>query len=370
MNLTKIPRIYQQVAAQMREQIFAHCKAGDRLEPEIVLARKMGVSSATMRSALVILAGEGLIERSPKRGTFILDRAVRKHVGILVETDVHHPRASGFYRRLIFALREKFGEGSLPVKVYLGTVPPDRRALATTCEDFLADVLQDRLSALITIATTPDESWLGPLQSRGVPILGSIEDYPTGIGFDTDSIVTRGTRHLIERGCKRPALISLASPSPDRRELFLNSIRESGLAVEPGRQIRCVPAGQPGAAWEAVRELFIGTSASTRPDGILISDDTLLQDSAIALLELGMRIPEDVRLASHLNTGEPLFLPFPFTCITTNIERYAEAAHALICRMMAGSAPNPDKTRVAVEIVEYLPPVKIPRPDAVRAATR
>lgn len=56
--------VYQQVAARLRQRIrLGLLCSGERLPPERALAEHLGVSRVTLRDALGILQGEGLLER-------------------------------------------------------------------------------------------------------------------------------------------------------------------------------------------------------------------------------------------------------------------------------------------------------------------
>jgi GntR family transcriptional regulator len=61
---------YQQVAAQLREQI-ASGALGPRLPSAMDLAEQMGVAPNTVQRALKVLREEGLIHSVPGRGTFV-----------------------------------------------------------------------------------------------------------------------------------------------------------------------------------------------------------------------------------------------------------------------------------------------------------
>jgi DNA-binding FadR family transcriptional regulator len=64
----RVPRAYEQLAEILRERIHAGAlRVGDRLPPELSLARQAGVSRSTVREALRTLEEAGLIERASPR---------------------------------------------------------------------------------------------------------------------------------------------------------------------------------------------------------------------------------------------------------------------------------------------------------------
>ena len=71
------PALPVQVASELRAKILAGAAhPGDRLETEPMLARRLGVSRSTLRSAIALLEHEGHIERRHGAGTFVLARPV------------------------------------------------------------------------------------------------------------------------------------------------------------------------------------------------------------------------------------------------------------------------------------------------------
>lgn len=70
---------YQLIRQIVRRKIISgELAAGERLPPEIELARQYGVSRITTTQALSALVSEGLIVRHPGQGTFVARRADRK----------------------------------------------------------------------------------------------------------------------------------------------------------------------------------------------------------------------------------------------------------------------------------------------------
>jgi DNA-binding FadR family transcriptional regulator len=72
--LQRVRKAYEQVADQLREFILqGNLKPGHRLPTEVLLAKEFGVSRATVREALRLLAAQRLIETSkgPGGGSFV-----------------------------------------------------------------------------------------------------------------------------------------------------------------------------------------------------------------------------------------------------------------------------------------------------------
>ena len=70
----------QQIAGALRAQILGGgSRPGDQLETEPTLARRLGVSRSTLRSAIALLEHEGHVERRHGAGTFVTARPVLRN---------------------------------------------------------------------------------------------------------------------------------------------------------------------------------------------------------------------------------------------------------------------------------------------------
>lgn len=63
--------LHMEVAAQLREQIFAGILAPGIFMDEIALAESLQISRTPLREALKVLAAEGLVRHEPRRGSFV-----------------------------------------------------------------------------------------------------------------------------------------------------------------------------------------------------------------------------------------------------------------------------------------------------------
>ncbi len=81
---TAIP-LYSQIADSLLDQIEAgQLTPGDRLPPERELSEKLGVNRLTLRRALRVLEGQGLLRRRQGAGTYIAEPKIERQAGQLL----------------------------------------------------------------------------------------------------------------------------------------------------------------------------------------------------------------------------------------------------------------------------------------------
>jgi GntR family transcriptional regulator len=74
------PSLRHRIAATLRERVLAgELPAGARLPSEPDLARSLGVSRSSLRSAIALLEAEGLLRRQHGSGTFISDQPLLRN---------------------------------------------------------------------------------------------------------------------------------------------------------------------------------------------------------------------------------------------------------------------------------------------------
>jgi DNA-binding FadR family transcriptional regulator len=171
--LRRVRKAYEQVADQIRELIVTgELSPGDRLPNEAALSRDFGVSRATVREALRVLAAQGLIRtaKGAAGGSFVtlptvdsISSLVHANVNLLTETRhvtleellearelVEVPAA-----RLAAARREQEDLERLRA-----TVPDDAARLGTTAEfaynsEFHSCVIAASRNTLLSVSAQP-----------------------------------------------------------------------------------------------------------------------------------------------------------------------------------------------------------------------
>ncbi len=186
--LRRVRKSYEQVADQLRELIVTgELPQGGRLPTETELARSLGVSRATVREALRLLAAQGLVRTAKGQagGSYVtlptvdhISESLSSNIALLADARdltleelievrilLEVPAARLAARRRVEADLERLR----------ATIPPDRPALDTQAEfvhnrDFHATLIECCDNRLLQIAAQPVFSALQTSLSRsGLP---------------------------------------------------------------------------------------------------------------------------------------------------------------------------------------------------------
>ncbi len=361
------PSRHDRVAAVLREMIQSELKPGDPLPSVRDLMKALGVSMPTVRAGQAILASEGLLEVRQGRGVFVAEHASRWRIGILSELDLLHPRTGHYFRALASEVTTRLIEAGLTPELYngkyLGMDPQDE----PTCPRFWIDVEAERLDGAVIVDLPHTTAWEKRLEESPIPLVGSYTDLTTCT--DSESIVSLAARRLAEQGCRRVALITWEL----NRVLdpFLRTVSDTGMMTSEAWIRGNLDPAVPGGGWDEFREVW--TATDEKPDGLIVLDDMLFQDAQLAIFELGIQVPEDLRIAVQTNRGSEVTVRMPVTAIEVDPAEAAQfLADSLIKRLRGELLPPTTCTLSFRELAAAEgPPGKTPETDADRLqATR
>lgn len=138
----------------------------------------------------------------------------------------------------------------------------------------------------------------------------------------------KATRLLLDKGCKRPAYLSISpnlSINQKREAGYLAAIKESEMEAAAGTILHC--EGTDEQITTQLKELL---GKKNKPDGIIASVEKLVAPVYFACKDLCIRIPEDMRLIGFTNlTASPILNP-SLTTITQPAFDIGNAAAALL----------------------------------------
>lgn len=174
--------LYRQLVDLMTGEIERGViRPGERLPTEAELGDKFGLSRITVRQALAVLTREGLIERFPGRGSFVVERPSRtswelKSVGDLLQIA---PKTEVVSWRLV--------QPPLKVSVFLKTSEPCHRLRAIRFFEgqpvfYTENYIRPELGAQLSVEEFEDRTILELITNRiGVPIEQVDEEIEAGI---------------------------------------------------------------------------------------------------------------------------------------------------------------------------------------------
>jgi LacI family transcriptional regulator len=168
------------------------------------------------------------------------------------------------------------------------------------------------------------------------------------VGVDDEAVGQLATNHLIEQGCRRVAHIRgpETSTALGRLEGFKRALAGHGRAPLP-EHIVCIGTsgddrGEPGG-YEAAMKLL---GLDPRPDGIFCFNDPIALGAMRAILDAGLRIPEDIAVVGCGNVLYSDFLRVPLTSIDQDSSAIGRHAAELALSMVGAQGMAPPRTEL------------------------
>ncbi len=138
-----------------------------------------------------------------------------------------------------------------------------------------------------------------------IPVLDQI----SSVTIDNKEAARKATTHLIEQGCKRiayvagPACLIGLHLGKMRYEGYLEAHKNADLPIDKQLLVTCEFDETLGR--DIVKQLFL---KSNKPDGILAINDRMAIGAMAAVRDVGLRIPEDVKVMGFNNEAFDEFL--------------------------------------------------------------
>jgi len=321
-----------QVADLLRSEI-AKLDPGGRLPGMRQLRLRYQVSINTVGMALALLEQEGRVVRRTGSGVFVADRADVKRIGILSELDLFDPRIGPHWRSLAGAVKSGLEEAGHIAHLYVGNAEPGPGASdEPTCPRFWEDAAAGRLDGAVILDAPSTLAWHRRVQACPIPAVGAWTTY--GASADRTGITRAAVARLAAQGCRRLGLIAWHGEAA-----FIEAVGMHGLTTCDDWIRTDRDPGIRGAGWEEFRDIWAARNG--RPDGLVILDDMLFADAQLAMLELGVKVPETLRLAVLTSRHASPTLRLPLTAFEIDPADIAAEYVELLRQRMAGELNAP-----------------------------
>jgi DNA-binding LacI/PurR family transcriptional regulator len=336
---------YQQIVLDLRKSItLGEYKEGERLPSEADLVERFQTSRLTVQRALKELQHSNLIERRAGSGTFVrrADRAEQHVFGLLIpglgETEIFEPMCQGMARA-----GRAGGHALLWGDTTHTASDNDTEKEAQTkalCEYYISRDVTGIFFAPLELTASKDDvnEWVvEALEKARIPVVlldRGIYRYPRRSPFDLVGIDNRWAgfvmaEHLLRHGCTRLMFVAKPGSAPTvdvRASGFHDAIEAFHVAGARGQ----LHIADPEDA-KALQAAF----AHGVPDGIVCANDITAARLMQSLEQLGLRVPNDVRIVGIDDVKYACLLGTPLTTLRQPCREIGETAIATMLERIA-----------------------------------
>jgi GntR family transcriptional regulator, arabinose operon transcriptional repressor len=308
---------------QVFDRLFAAIKsgdyrAGDRLPSEAELGKTFLASRITIAKAVNELQRLGLVSRRAGAGTYILPGKQNEGYvfGLLIpdlgRTEIFEPICHGMMRSPLSAAH------SLLWGHAMGEAKLQEQEALQLCHQYIAQRVSGVFFAPLEFTPEKDafnRKIAGALDRAGIPVIlldRCVSPYPERSKYDLVGIDNRRagfhiSRHLLQLGSRRIAFVAkpLSAPTVDARIAgYREALHCAGVAAHDS----FVRFGDP-EDMSFIRALLDDCD----PDAIVCANDLTAARVMHMLLEIGVRIPEEIRMVGIDDVKYASMLPVPLT---------------------------------------------------------
>lgn len=311
---------YLQIIESMRQNIEAgRYRNGARLPSEAELMHRFGVSRMTVVKAMQHLQQEGLLVRRAGSGTYVSDGGPNHKpvFGLIIpdlgRTEIFEPICQG-----MSASPNASGHSLSWGHSAVGENKEDEAE--RLCEQYIEQRVSGVFFAPVEFSPRREQvnrRVLKALRSARIPVVlldRCVLDYPARSDYDIVGLDNRRagyvmTDHLIRQGAKRVGFFGRegsAETVDDRIVGYREAMYALGMPVDPEMVLRAEPTD---AATLSSR------IAEKKIDALLCANDLTAAHVMRTLLGLGLRIPNDIRIAGIDDVRYAELLPVPLTTL-------------------------------------------------------
>ena len=298
-------------------------KPGDRLPSHLALAKQLGVSTRVIRESFDELSRLGYVEVRPRLGCRVLSPGKGRIGGAVLFVSAESMASAFWTGVLVRELRRRLRRwGCSFVEAYVGT--------GTRAYVELDEALKRPLA--VVLVSHDDSDVMERVSRSGIPfvILGTREyAYPSYRGLIRSgcaAAVPDFVRHCIRAGVRHVVQVGFGDSIDAVPALRAAGVKAEWLLVKP-RGGCSVREGVGLAALDVMYERYSKPGAAL-PDVFFLTDDCLAVGALSALNLLGVRSPDDVKIAVFQVAGDGLV----YQKSLTRVEQDPKADAATVAR--------------------------------------
>jgi DNA-binding LacI/PurR family transcriptional regulator len=331
----------QQVERRLRNSIAKKVlPPGSLLPTEAELVEKFNVSRTTVRDALNALANDGLLERRQGAGTFVAKDNKKSCIAILANLDQYTASVGHYYRTMVEELKKCIAEAGFQAVFTVGHGQSEEEFASSF--HLLERQVAKQTAGLISLSAL--DQLEERLEEAGIVNVSVVAAAPTGkhnIVHDYSALTNLACDHLRECGYEDFAIMELAPFAGEGHAFWYGEChRLVRMAVRsPEHIIEVERSWDYAGAYEAFKKWW---AKPNRPRAIFFYDDALCEVATRAVLELGIKVPEELGIITLANVGRKFQFPVQLTTIGSDLSEVARTAWDYLQQLMGGQEVNPN----------------------------
>ena len=350
-TMTRHTSARQQIATHVRKMILSgKAPEGYKFPSNQELAEKWRVACSSVHAAMTLLVKEGLLERTPKRGTFVTQRSRElTHVAIYLPDNIWQRPTAAFKRAMVAAFCDKLKERNVVPDLWIDSRPKPE-------QDFvwpdLAKAAEQRRFQAIMHCYGGDEHQLKWIRHLPVPVVGVTSTpfrncvyFEQGSGMAVKELARLGCRSVgmiapRGQGCKDTEDWNKAVGIKDfyRAAAELNLETREEWVQFPPEMINETEAEQYG--FVAMRRML---TMPQRPDGFYVTHDWVARGALMAVMESKIKVPRELKLVLHRNLEVGLLCPVPVSFVDYSVAQMVTGLMNSLDAQLRGEELEPIK---------------------------
>ncbi len=352
----------QQVGLRLRTQLRrGRFNPGERMPTLRELTRRFDTSLNTVQRAIADLTRDGFVETRGRAGTFVTNHPphlTRFGLAFLYNPSAGPDRWTRFHNALHLEAHSALLPRGRRFVHFHNLI--DRQESNPNQLELRQDVASHRLAGLILMGSASLVESVTRVIDPELPracIDHSGDPEVPAVVIDADAWLRRALTELAQRGRRRIALIQLQAHSTRPQDstpvdFFLRHVQQAGLTTEPGFcQVNSL-SSLLGVA-QSVR-LLMSLPEDRRPDGLIVSDDNLVEHASQGLVQSGLRAGpgEPIDLIAHANFPHPVNVPMPVVHLGYDVRwMLAKALELLDAQRSVPLAQRPRNHEVVAPVI-------------------
>ncbi|HAH86514.1 MAG: GntR family transcriptional regulator [Armatimonadota bacterium] len=324
-------------------------QAGQRLPSERALMADLGISRTTLRHAMAALANENLIVARPGSGTYVVEGAVPTAIGILAVSMQLISPMGYWYHSLVEELQKKISDNGRRAMLFVASGSSQQEVLESTG---ISDksVIKNLAGVIALQDIGPFKKLLDKNRINHVTMSGIAPELGPMVRQDLASMYTMARQIFESKGYTNYSV--MIASRDDKSSAMYNYWCQLISDFVDGDSSRIISAPftpDYRYSYDAFKEVW---ESGRRPRAIFFPDDAIFDVASRAIVELGIKVPEELAIITEASTVRRFNFPIEVTRLGWDPAQMADTAWRMLFNLVSGEDKAEDYISVPPIILE------------------